>query len=572
MPFDAVTISALLEELRPTLTGARIEKISMPEKDTVVLSLRVPSGERRAFLLSFRQGSARFHFTEQTYENPPQPPMLCMLLRKHLAGGRITGCDQLEGDRVVTFTIEALDELRRLCRKRLVLELLGKGVEMLLLDEDGRIVECTRKTDLGTAARTLLPGVYYEYPQPPSKPPFFRQGTETLRLEIHGADRSRDPYGWLTERYSGLPPLLARELVMDGWDGLERRGSKLLDTVRRREFLPVLLKEDGAPKDLTFIRIAQYGAMVENVVCRDFNTLMEEFYSRRDAAENLRRRSAALVRAARTAADRLDRKIAAREGELAATKDRDRFRRSGDLILANLYRIRRGMESVEAEDLYAGDGSRIRIELDPMLTPQQNANAYYKRYRKAKTAAEVLGRLLEEAYAERDYLSSVLDELARAETDDDLQEVRNELTQLRYLRAGNAAAGRKKTKKQAPRRFIAPDGTEILAGRCNTQNDELTFRTASKNDLWLHVKGIPGSHVIVRTGGRTCSAQTLQFAADIAAECSGAAGKGRTAVDVTEVRNVKKPSGARPGAVLYTGQQTLLSSADRNEKIMPCAE
>ena len=562
MPFDAVTMSALLEELRPMLEGARIEKINMPEKDTVILLLRVPSGERKAFLLSFRPGSARFHFTGRSFPSPPQPPMLCMLLRKHLSGGRIAECVQADADRVVTFTVEALDDLRRPCRKKLVLELLGKNVELLLLDEDGRIVECTRKAALGTAARTLLPGVYYEYPRAPDRPPFFHTDPEEFPEQLHGADRGLEPYRWLTGRFSGLPPLLARELALDGWDGLARRGQELLEKVRRREFLPVLLTEGGRPKDLTFTQISQYGPAVENVICADFNTLMEEYYTEREAAESIRRRSAALVRAARTAAERLDRKISARERELAATEDRERLRRCGDLILSNLYRIRRGMESTVVEDLYSDDGAPVRIELDPLLTPQQNANAYYKRYRKAKTAAEVLRGLLDEAYAERGYLASVLDELERAETDDDLQEIRNELIQLRYLRA-DGAAGRKQIKKQPPRRFIAPDGTEILAGRCNTQNDELTFRTAAKNDLWLHVKDIPGSHVIVRTGGRPCGAQTLQLAADIAAAYSGASGKGRTAVDVAEVRSVKKPAGARPGAVIYTGQQTILSSPDQ---------
>ena len=563
MPLDAMVLTALRRELEIPLTGAKIDRISMPEKDVLILSVHSRDEGSRKLLLTIRPGSARVHFTEQSFENPPQPPMFCMLLRKHLLGGRITGLEQPEGERLLQIRVDAVDELSCHAQKTLVLELMGKGLNLLLVGEDGRILDCLRRVDYTESnRRALLPGLFYELPLAQSKPSFFRTPEEEIFQWLMEADQSSPPDKWLMDTFGGLSPLLCRELALSGWEGMESALRSLLDRLAREDFTPVMVSRDGVPLDYSFLPLSQYGPETEQTVFPSFSGLLDAFYARKDQAENLRRRSAELTRTARTARDRLRRKIAAREQELLATEKREEYRRRGDLITANMYRLKKGMRSFEAQDFYAEDCPTVTVPLDERKTPQQNAALNYKLYTKAKTANRMLTELLASAREEEAYLESVLDELSRAENDRDLVDVRRELMEGGYLRD---RSGGRKTKLPPPRkplRFFSDSGREILVGRGNTQNDELTFHIARRTDLWLHVQKVPGSHVIVSQAEGEADETTLRQAAILAVTYSQARDAGRTAVDCTQVRHVKKPSGAKPGRVIYTDHITLTAQGD----------
>ncbi|MDO4991132.1 MAG: NFACT RNA binding domain-containing protein [Eubacteriales bacterium] len=562
MPLDAVMLTALRRELEKELSCAKIDRIGMPERDLLILSVRSRQSGNRKLLISLRPGSARIHLTEQSFENPAQPPMFCMLLRKHLLGARITGFEQPEGERLLILTLDASDELNYHAEKKLYLELMGKSVNLILVDTEGRVVDCFRRQEPSDSARrALLPGLFYALPQSQPKPSFFRTDAETFADMARRAPRDEAPDKWLLDTFGGLSPALCRELALAGWEGVEAQADRLRAVVQSGDLRPVMLLEDGVPKDYFFMPMRQYGAF-EQTEYPTFSALLDDFYARRDRQENMRRRAAELSRTATTALSRLRRKTAAREQELLATEKREDYRRRGDLITANIYRLSRGMDSFEAVDYYDESCPTVTVALDPRKTPQQNAAASYKLYNKAKTANRVLTELIAEAREEESYLESVLHELALAGNEADLAAIRSELTSTGYLRQKTGAKRSKKLPQREPLRFTSPTGAEILVGRSNVQNDELTFRIAHRGDLWLHVQKLPGSHVIVLQREGEADEESVRFAADLAAAFSSAADGERVAVDCTLVRNVKKPAGAKPGRVVYSDYKTLVGRCD----------
>ncbi|MBQ7737084.1 MAG: NFACT family protein [Oscillospiraceae bacterium] len=562
MPLDAMVLTALRREMEKPLLGAKIDRISMPEKDMLVLSVHSREEGNHRLLISLRPGSARIHFTSRTFYNPPQPPMFCMLLRKHLSSARFTALEQPVGERVLLLRFDTTDEMSFHAEKTLALELMGKGINLSLIGEDGRIIDCFRRVDYSeTARRAVLPGLYYELPPAQEKPSVYRLDREELSGLIRGANRSAEPDRWLLNSFSGLSPLLCRELAVSGWEGLEESVLSLRGMAENGGFNPCMLLENGQPRDFSFLPIRQYGEAMEQRIYPDFCTLLDDFYSLRDKSENMRRRSGDLTRTAKSALTRLRRKLAAREQELLATENREEYRRRGDLITANIYRLQRGMKSFEAQDYYQEDCPTVTVPLDAQKTPQQNAAVNYKLYNKAKTANRMLTGLIASAREEEQYLESVMEELARAESDRDLAEIRAELLEGGYIRP----TGPKKMKRPAPRkpmRFRSDSGRLILAGRGNLQNDELTLHTARRTDLWFHVQKLPGSHVILSQAEGEADELSIRQAAALAATFSQAAAGGKTAVDYTMVRNVKKPSGARPGRVIYTDYKTVIAQSD----------
>ena len=570
MPLDAMVLTALRRELERTLIGAKIDRISMPEKDMLILSVHSRENGSRKLLISLRPGSARIHLTENTYENPTQPPMFCMLLRKHLAGARLYAAEQPEGERMLLMRFDAVDELNFHSEKTVALEFMGKGVNLVLTGEDGRIIDCFRRVDHETnARRALLPGLFYELPPAQDRKSFFRVDEDIFAVLVRDADKSMDPDQWLLRNFGALSPFLCRELAADGWEGLEKASSELRRIVREEDFRPFMVSGTGIKEDFSFLPVRQYGDGAELTEYPDFSSLLDAFYSRRERAENMRRRSSELTRTASTALNRLRRKIAAREQELLATEDREAFRRRGDLITANIYRLKRGMTAFEAEDYYEEGCPVVTVPLDGRKTPQQNAAAYYKQYNKAKTASRILTELLASARDEETYLESVLHELSQADNEGDLRAVREELIASGYLKAKIGGKRQKKAVSAKPLLFVSPTGREIWVGRNNIQNDELTMRSAHRGDLWLHVQKKPGSHVIVPQRDTGADEETIRFAADLAATYSSAGDGERTAVDCTEVRNVKKPPGARPGQVIYSHYSTLTGRSDHTLKKNP---
>ena len=564
MPLDAVTVSALAKELSERLEGGRIDKVQQPERDMLLLSLRA-KGENLRLVIAAGTGNARAGITRGSFENPAEPPMFCMLMRKHLVGARILSVTQPEYERMLIFTLDTHDELGVQSEKKLAVELIGRSANAVLIGADGRIIDCMRRMDFaGDALRRMLPGMIYRLPPKQEKPVFFALDPAQRRALIAAADKTVPVDKWLMDSFSALSPLICRELAYrcnNDYVNLPDACDALCEAVAAGELAPWLISIDGKPKDFSFMAISQYGPAAQLERYDSFSEMLDAFYTRRDRAEQQRRRSHDLTKTVRTLRDRQQRKLAAQHEELRRTEGREDIRHQAELVTANIYRLRRGDRSLECEDYYDPACPIVHIELDPLKTPQQNAAALYKEYNKLKAAEQHLTVLTREGERQLDYLNSVLDELERAETDRDLSDIRRELTETGYIRARKGGKA-ERVKPQLPMKFISDDGLEILAGRSNAQNDELTLKLARRTDYWLHTQRVHGSHVIIRCEGEEPPPRTLEQAAGIAAYYSQARGAGKVQVDYTMVRNVRKPSGALPGKVIYTDHKTVLAESD----------
>ncbi len=564
MPLDAVTVSALAKELNERLEDGRIDKVQQPERDMLLLSLRA-KGENLRLVIAAGTGNARAGITRGSFENPAEPPMFCMLMRKHLVGARILSVTQPEYERMLIFTLDTHDELGVQSEKKLAVELIGRSANAVLIGADGRIIDCMRRMDFaGDALRRMLPGMIYRLPPKQEKPVFFALDPEQRRALIASADKTVPVDKWLMDSFSALSPLICRELAYrcnNDYVNLPDACDALCEAVAAGELAPWLISIDGKPKDFSFMAISQYGPAAQLERYDSFSEMLDAFYTRRDRAEQQRRRSHDLTKTVRTLRDRQQRKLAAQREELRRTEGREDIRHQAELVTANIYRLRRGDRSLECEDYYDPACPVVHIELDPLKTPQQNAAALYKEYNKLKAAEQHLTVLTREGERQLDYLNSVLDELERAETDRDLSDIRRELTETGYIRARKGGKA-ERVKPQLPLKFVSDDGLEILAGRSNAQNDELTLKLARRTDYWLHTQRVHGSHVIIRCEGEEPPPRTLEQAAGIAAYYSQARGAGKVQVDYTMVRNVRKPSGALPGKVIYTDHKTLLAESD----------
>lgn len=569
MPLDAICLQAVLNELRPQLLGLRIDKIQQPARDQIILVLR---GKR--LLLNAGAGAPRIQLTETLRDNPAEPPMFCMLLRKHLSGAKIIGLTQPPLERLVRLELDASDELGRSGRRVLVLEAMGRRSNLILLDGEGRVLDCLRRVDTDMSAnRPVLPGLFYEPPAAAGRLPVTAETKNGFSSKFSAAPAEHTLDRFLLDHYFGLSPLMARELAFqaagdvdtrlfeqNGPESLWHALEEFLARIQESRFTPVCLLRDGKPMDFACMPVKQYGPAAEAVEFASFSALMDFFYEARERQERTRQRGADLLRAASTARDRLRRKLAAQEKEYAETQNRDRLRICGDLITANLYRMERGAARLDCENYYA-DNAPVSIPLDPLLTPQQNAAKYYKRYTKAKTAEKYLRLQMEQAAQDLSYMESVLAEIAQAETEQDFSDIRMELQESGFLRK----QGKKKVPKRAsnPWEFRTSGGFRVLVGRNNRQNDQLTTKSADRRDLWFHTQKIHGSHVILCTGGAVPTDQDLLEAAKLAAWYSQARESGNVPVDYTEVRNVKKPSGARPGMVIYSTCRTLYVTPEK---------
>ena len=533
MALDAICLTAVLEELRKVLEGGRIDKVYQPSRDEIVLAVR-GAGANVKLLLSASPNGPRLHLTKEVRENPAQPPMFCMLLRKHLTGARFLRLEQPELERIVLLRLESTDELGDKVLRTLVLEAMGRRANLILLDGEDRIIDCVRRVegDVSTGQRGVMPGLLYRLPDP--------------RL--------------------GLPPLLERELdfrsngVSRG-ESLEEKLERLKEAVGPEGYVPYGLVREDKLVDFTFLPILQYGPDTGLRRYESFSKLLDDFYASRATAEKVGQRGADLQKAVTRVRDRVARRVAQQELEREATKDRERKRELGDILTSNLYALSKGMGTVRLTDYYDPEGREVDIPLDPLLTPQQNAAKYYKEYNKAKTAEVVLGEQIEKGKRELEYLDSVLEAIVLAEGERDLAEIRQELTDTGYLRRGAKAAKRMKVAAK-PMEFRSTAGLRISVGKNNTQNDLLTAKQAGKGDLWLHTQKIHGSHVILWTEGRTPDAGSIEEAAKLAAWFSQARDGKKVPVDYTPVNYVKKPAGAKPGMVVYTTYQTAYVDPD----------
>ena len=603
MAFDAFFLSAVLDEVRERCLGARIDKIHQPSRDTLILHLRCKEG-REKLLFAANPTAPRLHLTTASPENPPEPPMFCMLLRKHLMGAKIADITQIPMERCATFTFDCTDEMGFPVQKRLVAELMGRTCNLYLLSPEGRIIDCLRRIGLDESAkRAALPGLMYQDPEAITKehpllPPAFMRGVAEGRGEQTGSPPQETPpapvggtplasaggknaehyvnllaapgAGVIADRlmdvFGGLSPLVCREAALFAAGSTDARiDPATVDTLAEK--LQLFFTEhlnhpkpyfyalpDGTPKQFAFCPIRQYGSCSEG---ESFGALLDMYYTVRDRKDAMRQKSQAVRKTVQNLCTRLTRKLTIQEKELEATYDRERLRQLGDIVTANIHRIVKGQTTIRCEDFYDEEMKLIDIPISPILSPQQNAAKFYKDYAKLKNAEKELTKQIELGENELHYLKSVLEELNRAQTDAELEEIKRELQEGGYLRA---ESGKKKVKqaKLAPMRFESTDGYPIYVGRNNRQNDELTFRLARKDDIWCHASKVHGSHVIISCGGTTPPDDTITQAAQLAAYYAETGGGQNIPVDVTAVKQVKKIPNGKPGMVIYHTYRTVI--------------
>ena len=603
MAFDAFFLSAVLDEVRERCLGARIDKIHQPSRDTLILHLRCKEG-REKLLFAANPTAPRLHLTTSSPENPPEPPMFCMLLRKHLMGAKIAAITQIPMERCAVFTFDCTDEMGFPVQKRLVAELMGRTCNLYLLSPEGRIIDCLRRIGLDESAkRAALPGLMYQDPEAITKehpllPPAFMRGVAEGRGEQTGSPPQETPPApvggtplasaggknaehyvnlltapgadviadRLMDVFGGLSPLVCREAALFAAGSTDARiDPATVDTLAEK--LQLFFSEhlnhpkpyfyalpDGTPKQFAFCPIRQYGSCSEG---ESFGALLDMYYTVRDRKDAMRQKSQAVRKTVQNLCTRLTRKLTIQEKELEATYDRERLRQLGDIVTANIHRIVKGQTTIRCEDFYDEEMKLIDIPISPILSPQQNAAKFYKDYAKLKNAEKELTKQIELGETELHYLKSVLEELNRAQTDAELEEIKRELQEGGYLRA---ESGKKKVKqaKLAPMRFESTDGYPIYVGRNNRQNDELTFKLARKDDIWCHASKVHGSHVIISCGGTTPPDDTITQAAQLAAYYAETGGGQNIPVDVTAVKQVKKIPNGKPGMVIYHTYRTVI--------------
>lgn len=577
MALDGAFLRHLKREIETASLGDRVDKVYQPSRDEVVLFLRGRS-ESRKLLLSARVNSARVGFTAEAPENPKEPPMFCMLLRKKLTGARLSAVRQPGLERLLCLDFRTLNELGDETSLTLVTEVMGRYSNIILVDGGGQIVDALRRVDASMSSeRLILPGLAYRLPPPQDKLCLLTAEPEEIAERICSKPGGTELSKAILTSVQGVSPVVCREVQARAGRGSDLRVAEMTPDSRKRltdsiKRLAAVVKDASGipymavgpgkkPLDFSFLPLEQYGTAASVSRKDSFSGMLDDFYGERDRQERIRSRSQDLLHALRASSERLSRRINAQEGDLQRCGKRDELRICGDLLSANLYQMNKGLAETELPNYYEPSQPLVKIKLNPALTPSQNAQKYYRAYRKEKTAERVLTVQVREARQELVYLDTVLDELSRASTERDLAEIRAELTEQGYLRAPRGH--KKQSQPRGAMEFRTDDGFRVLVGRNNRENDRLTLKQAGKNDLWFHTKNIPGSHVVLFLDGREPTPRAVSDAAMLAATFSRGRESSNVAVDCTEVRRVSKPQGAKPGMVIYRGFKTVFASPDR---------
>ena len=571
MALDGMFLHHIVNEIKEISLGARVQQIYQPNKDEIIIVLRTLNGSKK-LLLSSRANTARMQFTEFSVENPPVPPMLCMLMRKKLGGGKLIDIRQQELDRIVFFDFECIDELGDKTVNTIVVEIMGNYSNVILVNQKGVIIDALKRVDLSMSSqRLVLPNIEYEIPLQQDKANIITENAEEIVRKITDTTEEKPLNKSILNALQGASPIVCREiehrvnsesqsnknLSVREKLSLLKEIENLSDTIENLKGKPIMLyhKGDEKPFDITFFPIAQYGDLA---ICKEYDTfsqLLDGFYSQRDSVDRMRVKSADLTRLIANLINRVTNKISVQLKELQACENREQLRMKGDLLQANLYRIEKGAKSVVVENFYDENYGSIEIKLNPAKTPAQNAQKYYKDYNRAKTAEQILTVQIEKGKEELEYLESLKDTLSRATTEKELNQIRLECIEQGYIKRGKG--NQKKPTTLPPLEYKTTDGFKVLVGRNNKQNDLLTLKTAKNYDVWFHTKDIPGSHTIVLTEGREITETAIFEASQIAAYHSKGREGSNIPVDYTLIKYVSKPKGSKPGMVIFTNNKTL---------------
>ena len=566
MALDALAVRCLVNEISPLIQNGRVDKIHQPEKDEIIIHIRTFDGKYK-LLVSASSENPRIHFTEQTKQNPKTAPMFCMLLRKHIGSAKILSVEQVGFERIVKITFESYDELGDLTKKHLIIEIMGRHSNIILVNDSMKVLDSAKHVDFTmSSVRQILPGVIYEYPPVQQKTPLTEVCADTKFsfLPTKTCDKA------LMDNISGISPLTARETVYSVFGRTDVKVSelnlnkestlkaaviKLAERIKNNEFAPCMIEANGRLADFSSIRIKQYENTASVTEYESISKLLDDFYALRDMRERMRQKSSGLVKVLNNSIERVTKKLTLLEKTIADAENKEKYKIYGDLVTANIYAINQGDKLAEVNNYYEDGSPLIKISLDVRLTPSQNAQKYYKKYSKCKIAEIEAAKQLKSAYEDLDYLESTLAALDNAENVSDLTAIRSELIREGYI---NRKAAPQKQTASKPMHFISDDGFDIYVGKNNTQNDYLTLKFANSGDMWFHTKNIHGSHTVIKLGiDKDIPKSTMLYAAELAAYYSKARNSSQVPVDYTQIKNVKKPSGAKPGMVIYDSYNTV---------------
>lgn len=570
MALDGITIANIVKEMRDALLGGRIAKIAQPEADELLLTVKAPSGQRRLYI----SASASLPLVYLTDENKPSPftaPNFCMLLRKHIANGRIVSITQPSLERIIVLGIEHLDELGDLCRKKLVIEIMGKHSNVIFCDGDDRIIDSIKHVPAQmSSVREVLPGRTYFIPDTMHKadPLTISESDFSALLRQKPSALSKALYTSLT----GISPVVAEEICfLAGLDSalppselsddlmthLYRQFSLFLDQIREEDFHPAIYYRNNEPQEFASVPLTH----LEGCAYQEFETIsqvLSSYYAVKNRITRIRQKSADLRHIVQTALERNRKKYDLQARQLKDTDKRETYKVYGELLQTYGYQAEPEAKEIEALNYYTNE--MIRIPLDPTKTPLENAKRYFEKYNKMKRTYEALSHLIVETRDEISYLESVSNALDIARTEDDLAQVKEELTQSGYVR--RKFTKKKEKFKSMPLHYISSDGYDMYVGKNNFQNEELTFSFASGNDWWFHAKKVPGSHVIVKSQGEDMPDRVFEEAGKLAAFYSKNNGSEKVEVDYVEKKHVKKVKGQKPGFVIYHTNYSLIADTD----------
>ena len=570
MAFDGITVAAMVQELKNALADGRIAKIAQPEPDELLLTIKTPKGQKRLYI----SASASLPLIYLTDENKPSPmtaPNFCMLLRKYVGNGRITGISQPKLERIIILDIEHLDELGDLCKKQLVIEIMGKHSNIIFCDDQGRIIDSIKHVSAQmSSVREVLPGREYFIPDTMAKhnPLAIDESSFGQALKEKPMPLGKAIY----TSFTGISPAVAEEICYlaglesgitagdlsgDMMAHLFRQFAYYMEDVRQGAFHPVIYYEGSAPKEFGALPLTHYNGLAR----KEFSSIsqvLSTYYATKNTLTRIRQKSADLRHVVQTALERNRKKYDLQAKQLKDTQNREKYKVYGELINAYGYDLAPGSKNLTALNYYTGQ--EVTIPLDPTMTPQENSQKYFAKYNKQKRTFEALSDLIQETADDIQYLESISNALDIALSEADLAQIKEELIQSGYVR-------RKFTKKKVkltskPLHYLSSDGYHMYVGKNNLQNDELTFSFAAGNDWWFHAKGAPGSHVIVKSNGDELPDRTFEEAGRLAAYYSKNRGSDKVEIDYVEKKHVKKPNGAKPGFVVYYTNYSLMIDSD----------
>ena len=573
MAFDGITTAAVVHELNTKLSGGGISRIVQSEKDELILTVKNNKVTYRV-LLSASASLPLIYITPFNKQAPLTAPNFCMLLRKHLQGGQILRVHQPSLERVILFDVQHRDELGDLCVRRLIIELMGKHSNIILTDDNGKILDSIKRIPSQVSSvREVLPGRPYFIPGADAK-----RDPLTANRAVFGEALKESPYDLVKALYmsfTGLSPIASEELVYEAGLEARRKASdlrshevdalfgafqKLTDRIREGNFTPFIYYEKESPREFAAYPLTIYAHLVSRTY-ESISEMLLSYYGEKESADRMRQKSADLRHLVTTALDRTNKKCAIQEKQLLQTEKKDKYRIYGEMLNTYGYGAPEGAKSIEVINYYTNEP--LTVPLDPTLSASQNAQKYFDRYNKLKRTAEAAAVQLEESRSDREQLEYCLTAIDLAESEADLNEIRRELTEFGFLqKKGPAKKGKAREEKAQPLSFISSDGFTMYVGRNNYQNEEVTFRIGSGNDWWFHAKKMPGSHVIVKTGGRELTDRAYEEAGSLAAYYSSGRKAPKVEIDYTQRKNLHKKNGGKPGFVTYHTNYSLMASPD----------